>query len=175
MGVRRSIGPIGAAEGGLRGFAREQPARDLADPGTDALQANLRPPDAPRHGLERAGRLKGGAVHRTTRLVREEQRRGSAFPSLDGYRQLQPLLAYYHLKGGQAEDGTNELRWRSSLEDASWPVGEITRQVAADEVSPVVCLNGSHGRPKEGYDYSNVLERDLAFVRREINRNINGG
>jgi sugar phosphate isomerase/epimerase len=90
------------------------------------------------------------------------------FPTMEGYRQLQPLLAYFHLKGGQAGEGTTELRWRSSLEDASWPVREITQQVVADGVSPVICLNGSHGKPKDGYDYSNVTARDLAFVRDEL-------
>ena len=89
-------------------------------------------------------------------------------PTMDVYRGLRPLLAYYHLKGGQAEPGSRSLRWKSSLEDASWPVREITRQVVADGVSPVMCLNGSHGARKPGYPYGDVLERDLAFVRREI-------
>ena len=90
------------------------------------------------------------------------------FPSPDVYGRLRPLLAYYHLKGGQAEPGSGALRWKSSLEDASWPVREITRQVVADGVSPVICLNGSHGQRKPGYPYDDVLARDLAFVRREI-------
>ena len=87
------------------------------------------------------------------------------FPTLQVYRRLRPLLAYYHLKGGQSAPGSNALRWRSGLEDASWPVAEITRQVAADGVSPVFCLNGSHGERKPGYPYHDVLARDLAFVR----------
>ena len=32
-------------------------------------------------------------------------------------------------------------------------------------VSPVICLNGSHGERKEGYDYANVVERDLLYVK----------
>lgn len=87
-------------------------------------------------------------------------------PSLQVYQQLRPLLAYYHLKGGQSAPGSDRLRWRSGLEDASWPVTEITRQVAADGASPVICLNGSHGERKPGYPYHDVLARDLAFVRR---------
>ena len=87
------------------------------------------------------------------------------FPTMEVYRRLRPLLAYYHLKGGQAEPGSDVLRWKSSLEDASWPVREITRQVVADGVSPVICLNGSHGRRKPGYPYDDVLTRDLAFAR----------
>ena len=91
-----------------------------------------------------------------------------AFPSLDLYRRLKPLIAYYHLKGGQSGEGTTALRWKSGLEDASWPVREITHQVVSDGVSPVICLNGSHGTSRGGYDYQHVVERDLAFVRREF-------
>ena len=86
-------------------------------------------------------------------------------PTLEVYGELRPLLAYYHLKGGQAEPGSGALHWKSSLEDASWPVREITRQVVADGVSPVICLNGSHGKRKPGYPYDGVLDRDLAFAR----------
>ena len=90
------------------------------------------------------------------------------FPSADVYRRLRPLLAYYHLKGGQSEPGRDSLHWKSSLEDASWPVVEISRQVVADGASPVICLNGSHGKRKPGYSYDDILARDLAFVRRAI-------
>ena len=90
------------------------------------------------------------------------------FPTLEVYGRLRPLLAYYHLKGGRTEPGSDALRWKSSLADASWPVREITRQVVADGVSPVICLNGSHGARKPGYSHDGVLERDLAFVSREI-------
>ena len=86
-------------------------------------------------------------------------------PTLEVYGELRPLLAYYHLKGGQAAAGSDVLHWKSSLEDASWPVREITRQVVADGVSPVICLNGSHGKRKPGYAYEDVLARDLAFCK----------
>lgn len=87
-------------------------------------------------------------------------------PTLHTYEQLKPLIAYYHLKGGQSEFPDGPLKWRSSLEDASWPVDVITNQVIADGVSPVICLNGSHGEGKTGYDYETVTERDLAYVKR---------
>jgi hypothetical protein len=58
-----------------------------------------------------------------------------------------------------------ELTWRSSLEDASWPVADITRQVAEDGVSPVICLNPSHGAAKPEYDYSDIVARDIAYTR----------
>ena len=92
------------------------------------------------------------------------------FPSLDVYRRLKPLLAYYHIKGGISGEGTSDLQWKSSLEDASWPVEDITTLVIADGVSPVICLNGSHGERREGYDYETVTERDLAYLRRNITK-----
>jgi sugar phosphate isomerase/epimerase len=87
------------------------------------------------------------------------------YPSLNVYQQLKPLMAYYHLKGSMSEPGTNILRWKSCLEDASWPVLEITGQVILDGVSPVICLNPSHGVEKEGYDYRNTVGHDIAYVR----------
>ena len=90
------------------------------------------------------------------------------FPSMEVYQQFKGLIDYYHIKGGQHDTASNKLCWQSSLEDASWPVLEITRQVVADGVSPVICLNPSHGKPKEGYDYSNMTKRNLDFLRREI-------
>ena len=91
-----------------------------------------------------------------------------SFPTLEVYRQLQALIGYLHLKGGQ-HDGTRlALCWRTALEDASWPVLEITRQAVADGVSPVICLNPSHGAAKPGYDYTGITERDLTFLRRMI-------
>ena len=108
-----------------------------------------------------------GAAVNLTWDVQNMWQMGTA-PSLEVYRQLRPLLAYYHLKGGQSAPGSDTLRWRSSLEDASWPVTEISRQVVADGVSPVICLNASHGERKPGYRYDDVLARDLAFVRRAL-------
>ena len=90
------------------------------------------------------------------------------YPTMDVYHKLKGLIGYYHLKGGQQSDESTELCWRSSLEDASWPVVEITQQVVMDGVAPVICLNGSHGEAKAGYDYNNMTKRDLDFIRRAI-------
>ena len=88
------------------------------------------------------------------------------YPTMEVYRRLKGVIRYYHLKGRQHGPDSLTLRWRTSLEDASWPVVEITRQVVADGVSPVICLNPPHGEPKEGYNYSNLAKRDLDLVRR---------
>lgn len=90
------------------------------------------------------------------------------FPTLDAYARLKPLIGYYHVKGGQTGDDGRALQWCSALEDASWPVVEITRQVVSDGVSPVICLNPSHGRRKPDYSYADMVGRDLAFLRRAI-------
>lgn len=92
------------------------------------------------------------------------------YPTMDVYDKLKGLVGYYHLKGGQRDDSTpgSSLRWRSSLADASWPVVEITRQAVMDGVCEAICLNPSHGEAKGGYDYSNIVKRDLDFIRRAI-------
>jgi hypothetical protein len=91
-----------------------------------------------------------------------------AFPSLAIYEKLRPFIAYYHVKGGQSEPGGRALRFKSTLEDASWPVLEITRKVQSDGISPVICLNPSHGDKPAGYDERLETERDIAFLRREL-------
>lgn len=92
------------------------------------------------------------------------------YPTIEVYDKLKDLMGYYHLKGGQSSDTAHgsPLVWRSALEDASWPVVEITQQVVMDEMCPVICLNPSHGKQKEGYDYSNIVKRDLDFIREAI-------
>ncbi|HET6427707.1 MAG TPA: TIM barrel protein [Phycisphaerae bacterium] len=87
------------------------------------------------------------------------------FPSLPVYRQLRPIIGQVHLKGGIAERPGGPLKWRSSLQDASWPVEPILREIIADGVSAVLCLNPSHGQAPDGYDQARVTERDIAFLR----------
>lgn len=90
------------------------------------------------------------------------------FPTMEVYRKLRNTIGYYHLKGGQSEKGGVDLVWRSTLEDASWPVVEITRQVVADGVVDVICLNSSHGKAREGQDGNDMAKRDLDFIRSAI-------
>lgn len=92
-----------------------------------------------------------------------------AFPSAEVYEQLRPLIGYYHVKGGQADGGSNALAWNVALEDASWPVADLTQRVVDHGVSPVICLNPpQHGKQKPGYDYSDIVARDLAFLRANV-------
>ena len=88
------------------------------------------------------------------------------FPSVEVYEQLKPLIGLVHLKGGMVEGSSRQLKWRSALEDASWPVAEIVGRIIADGASPVICLNPSHGEARPGYNYDDVVGRDLAFMRR---------
>ncbi len=91
------------------------------------------------------------------------------FPTVAVYERLRPLIGYYHLKGGRSEsvgDGAGEpLVWNCGLADASWPVIELTQRVARDGVSPVMCLNPSHGKRIDGYDYADAAWRDLVYLR----------
>jgi sugar phosphate isomerase/epimerase len=98
-----------------------------------------------------------------------------AFPTLEAYRTLRPLIGYVHTKGGRAADeDPTRLRWNTGLDAASWPVAEIIQAVVDDGVSPVVCLNPSHGEPLADYDYGppgdlgGVAERDLEFLRTHV-------
>jgi hypothetical protein len=87
------------------------------------------------------------------------------FPSMKVYEQLKPIMGYLHVKGGIKDSESNELKWQSSLEDASWPVQEMSSQAVADGVTPVICLNPSHGEVKPGYNYENIVKRDLDFMK----------
>lgn len=91
------------------------------------------------------------------------------FPTLQVYESLKSIIGYYHIKGGQHNDQNQQLVWQSSLEHASWPVSEITRQVVADQISPVICLNPCHGsKPPDRHAESNV-DQDLTYIRKLIN------
>jgi len=109
-----------------------------------------------------------------------------AFPSLEAYRTLRPLIGYVHTKGGRAaEEDPTLLKWNVGLDAASWPVVEIIQAVVDDGVSPVVCLNPSHGTWRADYDYgapgalnptlpstpadlAGITGKDLDFLRTHI-------
>jgi hypothetical protein len=89
------------------------------------------------------------------------------FPTLDVYDQLKDITACLHLKGGEQGKDGQRLKWASALEDASWPVADILTSALAAGVK-TICLNQSHGEGKPGYDYSDVLARDVSFANRVI-------
>jgi hypothetical protein len=88
------------------------------------------------------------------------------FPSLAVYGQVEPLIGMLHLKGGQAETPNGPLAWKANLDEASWPVAGIVRAAIHAGVSPVMCINPSHGRARAGYDPD--PQRDLAFLRQSF-------
>ncbi|MBC8104175.1 MAG: xylose isomerase, partial [Cytophagales bacterium] len=90
------------------------------------------------------------------------------FPSLEVYRHLRPLIGAVHLKGGRASEDGETLEWAASLDEASWPVLEIVRAVVEDGVAPYLCLNPSHGRKPASWNVWEVAQREVAFLRREI-------
>jgi sugar phosphate isomerase/epimerase len=88
------------------------------------------------------------------------------FPSLDVYQMLKPLIGMIHVKGGRAEVSGGALVWKAGLAQASWPVVPILKTAIADGVSPVICLNPSHGKKPNGYIEN--TEANLKFLRDSI-------
>ena len=94
------------------------------------------------------------------------------FPTLEVYEVLRPTINYVHLKGGCGRSSApTVLAWRTTLEQAWWPVRDIVGRVIADGVSPVLCLNPPHGRaPARDAEAPRGLQRyeparDVAFLR----------
>ncbi len=90
------------------------------------------------------------------------------FPTLAVYQQLRPFIGALHLKGGRSEVPGGPIVHAAPLEEASWPVHEIVRAVITDAISPVICLNPSHGAQPPGWDIWDVAYRDLAYLRRNF-------
>lgn len=92
------------------------------------------------------------------------------FPTIATYEKLSGLTRYLHLKGGQLDpdSGRPDLRWCSTLEDASWPVLDLVRRSILDGNSPVICLNPSHGMIKDTFDYQEAAIKDIRFLRQQI-------
>ena len=66
------------------------------------------------------------------------------------------------------DSGRPDLRWCSTLEDASWPVLDLVRRSILDGNSPVICLNPSHGMIKDTFDYQEAAIKDIRFLRQQI-------
>lgn len=100
--------------------------------------------------------------------------RMGVLPSRAQYDALRPLIGYLHLKGGRAAPGSSVLEWKSDLEDADWPVVEITQAAVDDAVSPVIALNPPHGTTPPGAEqpaedpFRDATLRDLEFLRRSV-------
>ena len=92
------------------------------------------------------------------------------YPSLDTYRRLKGLIKYVHVKGGIQNAKTRELEWASVLEDATWPVLDIMREVIRDGVSPVICINPSHGKRAADFDALAATRQDIVFVSTIVTR-----
>ncbi len=89
------------------------------------------------------------------------------FPSLAVYEILKPWIGAVHVKGGYTNLPGSRMTAASSLRDASWPVLDICRTVVADGVSPVLCLNPSHGIRPPGWSYD--PRTDLDYLRENLN------
>lgn len=89
------------------------------------------------------------------------------FPTLAVYEQLKPLISLVHVKGGRkSDDPAAPKRLASTLADASWPVEEIVGAVVRDGVSPVICINPSHGTRNPAYEHRlSDYEADIDYLR----------
>jgi sugar phosphate isomerase/epimerase len=116
-------------------------------------------------------RLNAGSKARYTWDIQNMWQSG-VYPTLEVYRQLKPIINYVHLKGGRGLPGTPAiLAYRSLLEEASWPVREITQQVLQDGISPIICLNTSHGMLAED-DILAALKGTAELAAEEARRNV---
>lgn len=97
------------------------------------------------------------------------------FPSVEAYEALRPVIGYVHLKGGQCDRPLGPLKWRSPLDEASWPVRDIVARVVSDGVSPVICLNPPHGELRPGVSPAGWAERDITFVRQLLHETVAAG
>ena len=87
------------------------------------------------------------------------------FPTMEVYRSpLKMFIGYLHVKGGIKHARSSELQWKSSLGRCPWPVAEMVKRAVADGISPVICLDLPRCA-KPGYEYENIVERDLHYLR----------
>lgn len=87
------------------------------------------------------------------------------FPDANMVDTLARDINYIHVKGGAvAESGSQELAWKSTLQDASWDVqGVLSRVIGAGRVA-AISLNPSHGRTPAGYDIKESIAKDIDFL-----------
>lgn len=78
------------------------------------------------------------------------------------------ITEYFHLKGSQSLVEGGYTHFASSLEDASWPVIEMTKKLIKDGKGATLCLNPVKSEKKEGYDYEGITKRDLYYLRKDI-------
>jgi sugar phosphate isomerase/epimerase len=92
------------------------------------------------------------------------------FPSIAVYEQLKPLIKLVHVKGGRKnDDPASHDHLASSLADTVWPVHDILSAVIRDGVSPVICLNPSHGAGNPGYRHTpDDYHRDILYLRQHF-------
>lgn len=94
------------------------------------------------------------------------------YPSVEVYGMLSDITGYFHLNGSQSLVDGGYTRYCTSLEDASWPVIEITKKAITEGNGVVICLNPLKGEKKNEYDYADITKRDLDYLRNKI-QNVN--
>lgn len=87
------------------------------------------------------------------------------FPTLEAYEALRPVIGYVHFKGGQSEGPSGPLKWKSPLDEASWPVREITERLVRDGICRAICLNPPHGELPPGASPKGWVKRDIDYLK----------
>ena len=87
------------------------------------------------------------------------------FPTVEVYEALRPIIGYVHFKGGQSDEPGGPLQWKSALDEASWPVREITSRIVQDGACRMICINPPHGALRPGTDPGGWVQRDIQYLR----------
>jgi hypothetical protein len=90
------------------------------------------------------------------------------YPSVEVYEMLSDITGYFHLKGSQSLVPGGRTHYGTTLEDASWPVVEVTKKAVTEGKGIVICLNPIKGEKINGYDYEAITKRDLDYLRNTI-------
>jgi hypothetical protein len=90
------------------------------------------------------------------------------YPSVEVYEILSHITGYLHLKGSQSLVPGGHTYYGTTLEDASWPVVDVTKKAITEGNGVIICLNPIKGQQKDDYDYANITKRDLDYLRNNI-------
>lgn len=90
------------------------------------------------------------------------------YPSVEVYEMLSDITKYFHLKGSQSLDDGGYTHYATCLEDASWPVVEVTQKAINSGQEVIICLNPLKGEKKFDYDYEDITKRDLDYLKNEL-------
>jgi predicted dehydrogenase len=90
------------------------------------------------------------------------------YPSVEVCEILSDITGYFHLEGSRSLVPGGHTYYGTTLEDASWPVVEVTKKAITEGKGVVTGLNPIKGEQKYDYDYENITKRDLDYLMKNI-------